>query len=187
MYPKFTMEQHYMLPVLYCQYHAYWSRQGISRHGIDQISQNIPSLASEELTHCDWVALYGIWKLVVIGLGNGLSPVCMYANFHSRKCISKCCLQNNSHFVHALICYFIFQETRLTEMIVLFTILKWLGILWCLPHVSDGNSGHLTLYVLKFFIGNINIYLHFMSLLHINMTHVLKILPQVRPGPTYST
>ena len=39
----------------------------------------------------------------------------------------------------------------------------------------------------KFFRGNINIYLHFMSLLHIDMTEVLKILPQVRPGPTYST
>ena len=39
----------------------------------------------------------------------------------------------------------------------------------------------------KFFRGNINIYLHFMSLLHIDMTQVRKILPQVRPGPTYST
>ena len=39
----------------------------------------------------------------------------------------------------------------------------------------------------KFFRGNINIYLHLMSLLHIEMTHVLKILPQVRAGPTYST
>ena len=39
----------------------------------------------------------------------------------------------------------------------------------------------------KFFRGNINIYLHFISLLHIDKTHVLKILPQVRPGPTYST
>ena len=29
----------------------------------------------------------------------------------------------------------------------------------------------------KFFRGNINIYLHFMSLLHIDMTQVLKILP----------
>ena len=35
----------------------------------------------------------------------------------------------------------------------------------------------------KFFRGNINIYLHFMSLLHIDMTEVVKIL---RPGPTYS-
>ena len=34
----------------------------------------------------------------------------------------------------------------------------------------------------KFFRGNINTYLHFMSLLRIDMTHVLKILPQVRPG-----
>ena len=35
--------------------------------------------------------------------------------------------------------------------------------------------------------GNIKTYLHFMSLLHIDMTQVLKIPPQVRPGPTYST
>ena len=39
----------------------------------------------------------------------------------------------------------------------------------------------------KFFRGNINIYLYFMSLLHIDMTQLLKILPHVRPGPTYST
>ena len=39
----------------------------------------------------------------------------------------------------------------------------------------------------KFVRENINIYSHFMSLLHIDMTHVLKIHPQVRPGPTYST
>ena len=39
----------------------------------------------------------------------------------------------------------------------------------------------------KFFRGNINIFLHFMSLLHIDVTHVLKIRSQVRPGPTYST
>ena len=39
----------------------------------------------------------------------------------------------------------------------------------------------------KFFRGNISIYLHFMSLLPIDMAHVLKILPQVKPGPTYST
>ena len=39
----------------------------------------------------------------------------------------------------------------------------------------------------KFFRGNISIYSHFMSLLHIDMTQVLKILPQVRPGPIYST
>ena len=39
----------------------------------------------------------------------------------------------------------------------------------------------------KFYRGNINIYLHLMSLLHIDMTQVLRILPQVRPAPTYST
>ena len=38
----------------------------------------------------------------------------------------------------------------------------------------------------KLFRGNLNIYLHFVSFLHIDMTPVLKILPQVRKGPTYS-
>ena len=39
----------------------------------------------------------------------------------------------------------------------------------------------------KFWGGDINIHFHFMSLLHIDITQVLKILPQVRTGPTYST
>ena len=48
------MEQPYILAILYCQWYACWCpgdlrSQGNSRHGIDQISQNIPSLASEEL------------------------------------------------------------------------------------------------------------------------------------------
>ena len=52
---RFTMEQPFMLPILYCQYHSCWCpgylrNQGISRHGIDQISWNIPSLASEDLS-----------------------------------------------------------------------------------------------------------------------------------------
>ena len=44
-----------------------------------------------------------------------------------------------------------------------------------------------TLYVLLFLRGNINIYLHFMSFLHIDLTQVVKILSQVRQGPTYPT
>ena len=48
---KLTMELIYMLPILYCQYYACWCpgdfrSQGTSRHGIDQISWNIPTLAS---------------------------------------------------------------------------------------------------------------------------------------------
>ena len=51
---KFTMEQLYVLPILYCQCHACWCTgefrsQCISRHGIEFQSRNIPSLASEEL------------------------------------------------------------------------------------------------------------------------------------------
>ena len=39
----------------------------------------------------------------------------------------------------------------------------------------------------KFFRGNKNIYLHFMLFLHIDMTQVVEILPQVRQELTYYT
>ena len=39
----------------------------------------------------------------------------------------------------------------------------------------------------KFFRENINIYLHFVSYLHIDTTQVIEILPQIRQEPTYST
>ena len=39
----------------------------------------------------------------------------------------------------------------------------------------------------KFFRGNINIYLHFVSFLHIDTMQVVEILPQIRQRPTYST
>ena len=42
----------------------------------------------------------------------------------------------------------------------------------------------LTLYVLN--LGNINIYLHFVSFLHIDTTQVVEIRPQIRQEPTYS-
>ena len=37
-----------------------------------------------------------------------------------------------------------------------------------------------------FFSGDKSIYLHFMSFLHIDMTQVVEILPQVRQGPAHS-
>ena len=39
----------------------------------------------------------------------------------------------------------------------------------------------------KFFRGSMNIYLHFVSFLHIGTTQVVEILPQIRQEPTYST
>ena len=39
----------------------------------------------------------------------------------------------------------------------------------------------------KFFKGNINIYLHFVSFLHIDAMQVVEILPEIRQEPTYST
>ena len=45
----------------------------------------------------------------------------------------------------------------------------------------------LTLYVLFFSQGNINLYLRFVSFLHIDTMQVVEILPQIRHEPTYST
>ena len=58
-----------------------------------------------------------------------------------------------------------------------------------IPSVTGGFPSQKSINPLraKFFRGNINIYLHFMSLLHIDMTQVFKLLPQVRPGLEYST
>ena len=53
------------------------------------------------------------------------------------------------------------------------------------PYIA--KQKHLTLYRAKFFRGIINIYLHFVSFLHFDMTQVLEILPQIRQEPTYST
>ena len=39
----------------------------------------------------------------------------------------------------------------------------------------------------KFFRGNINIYLNFVSFLHLDTMQVVEILPQIRQEPTYST
>ena len=39
----------------------------------------------------------------------------------------------------------------------------------------------------KFFSGNINIYLHFVSFLDLDTTQVVEIHPQIRQEPTYST
>ena len=46
---------------------------------------------------------------------------------------------------------------------------------------------HLNPLRAKFFRGNINIYLHFVSFLQIDVTQVFEILPQIRQEPTYST
>ena len=39
----------------------------------------------------------------------------------------------------------------------------------------------------RFFRGNINIYSHFVSFLHIDTMQVFEILPQIRQEPTYYT
>ena len=83
------------------------------------------------LTHWGWVTHIYVSKLTTIGSDNGLSPgqrqaiiwieaeillICppgnnlqwnlnrRFIHFHSRKCIWKCCLVHDSHFVSASMC-----------------------------------------------------------------------------------
>ena len=62
---------------------------------------------------------------------------------------------------------------------------EWKDLILCglgkLRRVYDSDNPLRT----KFFRGNINIYLHLMSFIHIDLTQVLKILPQIREGPVY--
>ena len=65
---KITLEEDYMLPILYSQYHACWCSgdfrsQGIGRHGIDPIAQNILPPASEDFNNIVQAA-YGPSTLV---------------------------------------------------------------------------------------------------------------------------
>ena len=61
--------------------------------------------------------------------------------------------------------------------------------MFCLSHCSDGGIIIKVINPLraKFFRGNINIYLYFVSFLHIDTTQVFEIRPQIRQEPTYST
>ena len=66
---------------------------------------------------------------------------------------------------------------------------------WYTPHVNDMIMNQTIVPVCsainplraKFFRGNINIYLHFVSFLYIDTTQVVEIIPQIRQEPTYST
>ena len=64
---KFTMEQPYMLPILYFPYHTCWCHQGISRHDIEQTIHNILSLAFlGSVGFLDWMPLFVFFGLPIV-------------------------------------------------------------------------------------------------------------------------
>ena len=69
--------------------------------------------------------------------------------------------------------------------------MKWLPVIITQTHFMKGLWAHNPNLInplrAKFFRGNSNIYLHFMSFLQIDMTQEVEILPQIRQEPTYST
>ena len=109
---------------------------------------------------------------------------------HTRCCDIECPHPNNLHTfswrcvsMHITVIY-----SRIEKHLIWYTAVLWHFFNhfprgWRVCHVvSLINSLRA-----KFFRGKINIYLHFMSLLHIDMTQVLKTLPEVRPVPTSFT
>ena len=59
-------------------------------------------------------------------------------------------------------------------------------VLWK-ERIEVGVTKHVNPLRAKFFRGNINIFLHFVSFLHIDTTQVVEIFNQIRHEPTYST
>ena len=78
-------------------------------------------------------------------------------------------IAENSPFLYFILHFYINSYTE---------VLNWLNI-------GDAYM-LLTLYVL-IFSDSINIYLHFVSYLHIDTTQMVEIFPQIRQEPTYST
>ena len=128
-----------------------------------------------ELTHC--------------GLG---TPYGWHSSESTMAQVMACCLTAPSHYLNQ--CWLIFSEDLNDSPVGNFTgsaqdTYPWyeFGDYWFDITAPSLRGQWVNPLHAKFFRGNINIYLHFMSLLHIDKTQVLKILPQVRPGPTYST
>ena len=103
----------YMLPILYCQYHACWCpgdlrSQGISRHDINPQSRNILSLATEE-----FILLPGNLNKIV----NKFFKVILTSDGWSMSC--EIVLRWKSR-----------HNKRFTKMWVTFT--NWFGMQWLL-------------------------------------------------------
>ena len=115
----------------------------------------------------------------------------------SRECIWKCHLYNVSHFGLAMARLKMYERHPDTCLSCTLHVGSQghlvIGFLWYVTHAVMMIKSHMSPLRIfnplraKFFRGNVNIYFHLMPLLHIDLTQVLKILPQVRPGPTYST
>ena len=88
-----------------------------------------------------------------------------------------------------------FSNGSINNNLVLVQIMAWHKtgnkILWWPSLLTQYASPGLDVLInplrAKFFRGNVNIYLHFMSFLHTDKTHVVEIPPRVRQGPAYST
>ena len=85
--PEFTKKQPYMLPTLYCQCHACWCPGSLkstvaSKHGIDQMNQNILSFSIRKVhllstgplgTNLSkiWNNIHAKWFFIEISFDNG--------------------------------------------------------------------------------------------------------------------
>ena len=101
------------------------------------------------------------------------------SNLSSYLCLSHtiCISMKSSPTSIKLIPSYLFQVKCLTYIN---------SVVWLWKNNTVGGFMYQLTNNAKFFWGNINIYLHFMSFLHIDLTQVLKTLLRVREGPTYS-
>ena len=142
---------------------------------------------------------YGRWAYLVskniMNKNHGKLIACL--NFCTKACVlfhSIChhFLLGIGNAVHSETCIFSSAQNAKKILILKYTVLD-IGTMLFLLHMiqvteDPGRLEHgLNPLGAKFFRGNTNIYLHFMSFLRNDITQVVEILPQVRQGTTYST
>ena len=117
-----------------------------------------------------------MWKKVLLNISYIFN--CLFGDWQQNKVI------RNTKVKKIWIVFYIFWILKGLTLCRKYCV----GTDWPLPHHNKTQIVRIFLNPLhaKFFRGNINIYLHFVSFFHIDMTQVLKIFPQLREGPTYS-
>ena len=140
------------------------------------------------LTHWGRVTHICVSKLSIIGSDNGLSPDRRQAIIWTNAGILLIGpLGTNFSEISIEILTFSFKKIRLKVSSAKRRPFC-LGLNVLMVNVwSHMCMGNLNLLHAKLLRENINIYLHFMSFLHTNKTHVVEIPPRVRQGPAYST
>ena len=125
---------------------------------------------------------------------NSLRPIPNRRHFADD--IFKCIFENENEWTTPRISLKFVPKVRISNIPALVQIMAWRRsgdkplsetvMVSLLTHICAARPQWVNLLRAEFFRENKNIYLHFMSFLHIDMIQVVEIIPQVRQEHTYS-